>query len=156
RLARSDARIVGLAAPSRAPRHPHVPPAPRAARIPSPVGPAVPGRPSRRGRTPGPRCLPETGAMVFRGVACARASVPGLLTLAPCRIAHAQAAITIDDAVREALDRNLTLLAERYSVGIAQAHVLAASLRPNPVFTYNLMLPDSAIYDNNINPIENV
>jgi cobalt-zinc-cadmium efflux system outer membrane protein len=68
----------------------------------------------------------------------------------------AAAPITIDDAVREALNRNLTVLAERYSVSVAQARILSAQLRPNPVFTYNLMLPDSAIYDNNINPLENV
>jgi outer membrane protein, heavy metal efflux system len=64
--------------------------------------------------------------------------------------------VTVDDAVRQALDRNLTLAAERYSVSVAQARMLAAQLRPNPVFTYNLMLPDAPIYDNNINPRENV
>ncbi|HZR23269.1 MAG TPA: TolC family protein [Vicinamibacterales bacterium] len=70
--------------------------------------------------------------------------------------ARAQTALTVRDAVRQALDRNLTLLAERYSVNVADARILAAGLRPNPVFTYNAMLPDSAIYDNNVNPIENV
>src|SRR5262249_3719460 len=58
--------------------------------------------------------------------------------------------------VKEALDHNLALLAERYSVSVAQARVLTARLRPNPVFTYDLMLPDSAIYNANINPLENV
>jgi outer membrane protein, heavy metal efflux system len=66
------------------------------------------------------------------------------------------AALTIDDAVREAIDRNLGLVAERYSLSIAQARILAASLRPNPVFTYDLMVPDSAIYDANVNPFEHV
>jgi len=64
--------------------------------------------------------------------------------------------LTIDEAVREAVDRNLTLVAERYSVSVAQAHILAAQLRPNPVFTYDLMLPDSTIFHNNVNPLENV
>jgi len=64
--------------------------------------------------------------------------------------------ITIDEAVHEAIDRNLTLVAERYSVSVAQARILAARLRPNPVFTYNGLLPDRVIFDNNVNPIEHV
>ena len=64
--------------------------------------------------------------------------------------------ITIDDAVREAIDRNLTLVAERYSVSVAQARILAARLRPNPVFTYNAMLPDRVLYDTATNPSEHV
>src|SRR2546425_2228957 len=66
------------------------------------------------------------------------------------------AALTIDEAIREALDRNLTLVAERYSLNIAQARLLTAGLRPNPVFTYNAMVPDSTIYDANVNPFEHV
>lgn len=65
-------------------------------------------------------------------------------------------ALTIDQAARLALDRNLTLVAERYSVDVAQARILTARLRPNPVFTYNAMLPDATIYDNNVNPFEHV
>ncbi len=64
--------------------------------------------------------------------------------------------VTIDEAAREAIDHNLTLVAERYGVSVAQARILAARLRPNPVFTYNAMLPDRVIYDNNVNPIEHV
>ena len=44
--------------------------------------------------------------------------------------------ITLDQAVKEALDKNLNLLAERYNVSIADAHILQAGLRPNPVFAY--------------------
>jgi cobalt-zinc-cadmium efflux system outer membrane protein len=80
----------------------------------------------------------------------------GLAVCAAARAGAQPTALTIDDAVREAVDRNLTLLAERYSIAIADARVLAARLRPNPVFTYNAMLPDSTIYDKNINPIETV
>ena len=50
--------------------------------------------------------------------------------------------LTIDDAVRQALDRNLTLVAERYSVSVAQARIAAAQLRPNPVLTVTGMLPE--------------
>jgi outer membrane protein, heavy metal efflux system len=64
--------------------------------------------------------------------------------------------LTIDDAVREAVNHNLTLVAERYSVSVARARVLTAQLRPNPVLTYDLMLPDATIFDSNINPLENV
>jgi cobalt-zinc-cadmium efflux system outer membrane protein len=64
--------------------------------------------------------------------------------------------LTIDDAVRQALDRNLTLVAERYSVTVAQARIAAAQLRPNPVLTVNTMLPDSTVYQENISPREAV
>ncbi|HUS08764.1 MAG TPA: TolC family protein [Bryobacteraceae bacterium] len=43
--------------------------------------------------------------------------------------------ISIDQAVREALDHNLTLVAERFNVPIANARILTAGLRPNPVLT---------------------
>lgn len=43
------------------------------------------------------------------------------------------AQVTIQQAVREAVDKNLNLLAERYNVSIAEARVLTARLRPNPV-----------------------
>src|SRR5690349_8292536 len=44
--------------------------------------------------------------------------------------------ITMGQAVKEAVDKNLNLLAERYNVSIADARILQAGLRPNPVFTY--------------------
>jgi len=43
--------------------------------------------------------------------------------------------LTIDQAVSEALGRNLGLLAERYNLTIADARVITARLRPNPVLT---------------------
>jgi cobalt-zinc-cadmium efflux system outer membrane protein len=43
--------------------------------------------------------------------------------------------VTLADAVREAIDKNLGLLAERYNVTIAEARILTARLRPNPVLT---------------------
>jgi len=42
------------------------------------------------------------------------------------------AALTLDEAVREALEHNLTLVAERYSLAVADARILTAQLRPNP------------------------
>src|SRR5262252_9162056 len=55
--------------------------------------------------------------------------------------------ITIEQAVGEALDHNLSLLAERYNVTVADAAVVTAGLRPNPVVTLNAMLPDTNLVD---------
>jgi cobalt-zinc-cadmium efflux system outer membrane protein len=44
--------------------------------------------------------------------------------------------ITLDQAVKEAIDKNLNLMAEKYNISIADARILQAGLRPNPVFTY--------------------
>ena len=65
-------------------------------------------------------------------------------------------AITIELAVREALDRNLNLLAERFNVQVADTAVVTASLRPNPVVTVNLMRPDQVLVDAGISPYEQV
>jgi cobalt-zinc-cadmium efflux system outer membrane protein len=65
-------------------------------------------------------------------------------------------AITIDEAVHEALSRNLTMLAERYSISVAQARILTAQLRPNPVFTYSALVPESNLYDHFTSPREDV
>src|SRR5215813_9321320 len=43
--------------------------------------------------------------------------------------------LTIDQADSEALERNLGLLAERYNLTIADARIVTAQLRPNPVLT---------------------
>lgn len=47
----------------------------------------------------------------------------------------AERPLTIEDAVREALSRNLDLAAQRLNVSIAQARRLTAVLRPNLVLT---------------------
>jgi cobalt-zinc-cadmium efflux system outer membrane protein len=41
--------------------------------------------------------------------------------------------LTLDQAVAEALEKNLVLLSERSNIAIAEARVLTARLRPNPV-----------------------
>lgn len=43
--------------------------------------------------------------------------------------------ITMDQAVSEALKHNLSLLAQRYSVSVAEAAKITAGLRPNPVLS---------------------
>lgn len=45
------------------------------------------------------------------------------------------AVVTLDQATREALDKNLDLLAERYRISVADARIITARLRPNPVAT---------------------
>lgn len=47
----------------------------------------------------------------------------------------ASADVTISQAVREALANNLALLAERYSLSLADAQIVTAGLRPNPVLS---------------------
>jgi cobalt-zinc-cadmium efflux system outer membrane protein len=60
------------------------------------------------------------------------------LIIASCLFAAdepAVAPITIDQAIREAVDHNLGLVAERLNVPLAQARLISARLRPNPVLT---------------------
>src|SRR5213593_4829537 len=73
---------------------------------------------------------------------CVLCLVVFLCLLSNCCIAsglEAQSAppdsLTIEQAVQEALERNLGLLAERYNVTIADARIVTARLRPNPVLT---------------------
>jgi cobalt-zinc-cadmium efflux system outer membrane protein len=70
--------------------------------------------------------------------------------------AQAPATLTIDQAVSEAIDHNLAVIAERYNLAVADARVQTASLRPNPVLTASVMLPDSTVFDSNINPREGI
>jgi outer membrane protein, heavy metal efflux system len=64
--------------------------------------------------------------------------------------------LTIDRAVGEALEHNLNLLAERFNVTVADAAVLTASLKPNPVITASVMRPDAVLVDAGISPHEQV
>ena len=43
--------------------------------------------------------------------------------------------LTIEQAVAEAIDKNLTILTEKYSVLMAQARLVTTGLRPNPVLS---------------------
>ena len=42
--------------------------------------------------------------------------------------------LSLSQAISEALDKNLDLIAARYDIPIAQARILTARLRPNPIF----------------------
>lgn len=43
--------------------------------------------------------------------------------------------MTLDQVIDEALSRNVRLLAERFNIGIGEARILQARLRPNPVLS---------------------
>ena len=43
--------------------------------------------------------------------------------------------LTLEEAVREAIDRNLDLVAEKFNLSVADARIITAKLRPNPVFS---------------------
>ncbi len=50
--------------------------------------------------------------------------------------------ITIEQALEEGVQKNLSLLAERYNVQIADARIIQAGLRPNPTLTFNQLYVD--------------
>jgi cobalt-zinc-cadmium efflux system outer membrane protein len=58
--------------------------------------------------------------------------------------------VTVNQAVTEALDHNLSLLAERFNVTVAAAAVVTAGLRPNPVITVNAMRPDRDLVESGV------
>jgi len=66
--------------------------------------------------------------------------------------------VTVDRAVQEALENNLGLLAQRYNVSIAEARIIQARLRPNPVFStgadYQDFLGTGFDRDNQAGPAE--
>src|SRR5712691_4601712 len=64
--------------------------------------------------------------------------------------------LTVEEAVQQALDHNLNLLAERDNVRVADAAVLTASLRPNPVVTVGTTRPDQSLVDAGISPYEQI
>jgi cobalt-zinc-cadmium efflux system outer membrane protein len=43
--------------------------------------------------------------------------------------------LTIQQAVAEAIDKNLNVLAEKYNIPVAEARIITAGLRPNPVLS---------------------
>ncbi len=64
--------------------------------------------------------------------------------------------VTVDLAVQEAVEKNLSLLAERYNVPLAEAQIITARLRPNPVLTLGSTLVDHTIFHSGTNPFSEV
>ena len=52
--------------------------------------------------------------------------------------------VTVSRAVQEAVERNLSLLAERYNLSVADARIVTARLRPNPALSLYADLLDLA------------
>jgi outer membrane protein, heavy metal efflux system len=52
--------------------------------------------------------------------------------------------VTVSQAVKEAVEKNFVLLAERYDLSIADARIVTARLRPNPVLSLYADLQDLA------------
>ena len=100
-------------------------------------------------------CLPARGGLHVSSSNVRGGALPGAARDGTRRRATA-APLTIDEAVAEAIDHNLSVIAERYNLAVADARVLTASLRPNPVVTASAMLPDATIFDANVNPREGI
>lgn len=70
----------------------------------------------------------------------------------------APALLTVDDAVREALEKNLSLMAQRLDVPIAEARLITARIKPNPRFSlasdYMDLLGRGETVQNNAGPAE--
>jgi cobalt-zinc-cadmium efflux system outer membrane protein len=65
--------------------------------------------------------------------------------------------VTIEQAVQEAVERNLNLLAERYNLSVADARIITAKLRPNPVLSLGVDYIDflrQFTPDKNVGPTE--
>ena len=58
--------------------------------------------------------------------------------LGPCSLLRAQRqpdVLTVDQAVNEAIAHNLDFLAQKYDLTVAEAQIVTAKLRPNPILT---------------------
>src|SRR5260370_3707766 len=60
-----------------------------------------------------------------------------LCVCAPLAVSSAAESLTISQAIDEALQHNLGLFADRSSLTIADAQMIAATLRPNPVLSFS-------------------
>src|SRR5215813_8553692 len=58
-----------------------------------------------------------------------------LLCFAFMASAQVSETLTLDGAINEAIANNLNLIAERYNLSVAEARIITARLRPNPIFT---------------------
>src|SRR5581483_9543397 len=85
-------------------------------------------------------CFPILLGAACAGLLCAQQSATQDSAAAPAQVQPEE--VTIDQAVREAVSRNLGLLAERYNLSVAEARIVTARLRPNPVLSVGLDYQD--------------
>ena len=90
------------------------------------------------------RSLPLFRSTFVRLGACAlaltlivRAATAQQLTVANVPATSSALVLTPDRAVEEAVKNNLSLLAEQLNLSIADAELITARLRPNPVFSFS-------------------
>jgi len=80
----------------------------------------------------------------------------GLCFLLSPVISRAQTAlpqqVSVAQAVQEAVDKNLNLLADRYNLTIADARIVTARLRPNPVLSVSGNIVDNRLYHSGTSP----
>jgi cobalt-zinc-cadmium efflux system outer membrane protein len=88
--------------------------------------------------------------------ACAAASAAAQDGARPASQSPPGSALTIDQAVQEAVEHNLNLQTERLNVPVAGAAVTTAALRPNPVVTFSLFRPTQGLVNAGISPDEQV
>ena len=87
-------------------------------------------------------------ARMFAAALCAAAHRGGTRAAA-----QTPAPLTIDQAVAEAIDHNLVGRSPSATTSRSPMRAsLTAGLRPNPVVTASVMLPDATIFDSNVNP----
>jgi outer membrane protein, heavy metal efflux system len=60
------------------------------------------------------------------------------LLLTPPLEAQSRSALTLEQAVNEAIENNLQLIAQRLDVPVAEAEMIVARLRPNPTVAYQV------------------
>ena len=72
---------------------------------------------------------------IFRLLLFTLTIASGIFAQTPATDSGTPAPITMDQAIREAIDHNLGLVAERLNVPLADARLITARLRPNPVLT---------------------
>jgi cobalt-zinc-cadmium efflux system outer membrane protein len=60
--------------------------------------------------------------------------------------------VNVEQAVQEAVDNDLNLLAERYNVAVADARIITARLRPNPIVSANANIVDHSLYHSGTSP----
>jgi cobalt-zinc-cadmium efflux system outer membrane protein len=80
------------------------------------------------------------------------------LTAVLCAQNSPPSKITLAQGVQEALDKNLSLLAEKHNIAIADAKIVTARLRPNPVLSFSAdhqnVLGSTYTLDNGAGPNE--
>ncbi len=84
--------------------------------------------------------------------------LPTALVAVLCAQSASPPKLTLTESVQEALNKNLSLLAEKHNIAIAEARIITARLRPNPVLSFSAdhqnVLGSTYTLDNGAGPNE--